>query len=523
MNVPTFGSLQAMLLASLLLAGAYLYSKLYYLRITQNAHIPQLPSSLLWGHLLLFDKFTKQGVVDRHPDAIFSEMHERIGKPPIMLLDNWPIVPPMVIVANHEVAEQISRPTSIFPYSNEKWKDVRKRFNPGFAPHHLMTLLPVILQKAQTYLKILDHFADEGRSFSLDQHTTNLTFDIIGAVTMGEEMNAQQLDPRQQGELVGMFKELIKTFADDKLQLPWWLIPRIYLKRRRLGRLIANKLKTIVQSNFQRVREEFNATPSRSILALSLQDMQALTPEILAETCDQLKTFLFAGHDSTSSLICWAIYELSRTPHALQAVRDELDEIFGRETTRDPTAICQKLLAQGGDELIRKMTYISAVLKECLRLYPPAGSVRVLNPGTGLVVKTSQGDYNLDGNWIYINHYIIHRDQDVYGDTANDFVPERWLTGDSLPPSVWRPFERGPRNCIGQELANIEARAIIALLAHRYTFEKVGLGELDLDKAGQPVMNDKGQFATKSKLYLTIQITGKPVDGMMLKVRRTSP
>lgn len=60
---------------------------------------------------------------------------------------------------------------------------------------------------------------------------------------------------------------------------------------------------------------------------------------------------------------------------------------------------------------------------------------------------------------------------------------------------------RGPRNCIGQELANIEARVIIAMLARRYEFVKVGLGEFDLDRDGHPTVHDKGRFKVKSELY----------------------
>lgn len=160
-----------------------------------------------------------------------------------------------------------------------------------------------------------------------------------------------------------------------------------------------------------------------------------------------------------------------------------------------------RLLAPGGDELIHRMTYISAVIKEVMRLYPPAGSIRFSNPGAGLVLSTSQGDYNVDGNWLYLNHHIIQRDPAVYGGSVERFVPERWLNAEGLPPGGWRPFERGPRNCIGQELANIEARVIVAMLAYRYSFEKVGLGELDPGTGGQPALDDQGQIAVKSTLY----------------------
>jgi cytochrome P450 len=275
-----------------------------------------------------------------------------------------------------------------------------------------------------------------------------------------------------------------------------------------------------VRQSFERIKAgSIEASGSRSVLSLSLQDIDVLTQDIVEETRDQLKTFLFAGHDTSSTAITWMVYELSRTPRALQSVRDELDRLFGPERARDPAYVREKLLAPGGDALVNQMVYISAVLKEVLRLNPPAGSMRTSLPGTGLVLKTTQGDYNVDGNWIYLNTSMIHRDRTVYGDSADDFVPERWLQPEGIPASAWRPFERGPRNCIGQELATIEARVIIAMLAYRYDFRKVGLGEVALGKNGEPTINDKGQFAVESELYTTIQITGKPVDGMMMKVK----
>ena len=277
-------------------------------------------------------------------------------------------------------------------------------------------------------------------------------------------------------------------------------MPRVHVARRRLGKRISERLAAIVTRHWEETRagvqggEKCNA--SRSILALSLQDIESLTPDILDETCDQLKTFLFAGHDTTSTTIVWTLYEVSRTPHALKAVRDELDGLFGPGTARDPAAVRAMLLSPGGDEVIRRMTYISAVLKEVMRLHPPAASVRMAEPGAGLVVKTSWGEYALDGIWIYLNHHLIQRDPGVFGRTAADFVPERWLRpDDSFPAGSWRPFERGPRNCIGQELANI------AMLARRFEFVKVGLGEAELDPHGRPTLNDKAQFKVKSEMY----------------------
>lgn len=332
-------------------------------------------------------------------------------------------------------------------------------------------------------------------------------------------------------------------------------MPRTHLKRHRLGEQVSQQLRKIVRRNFEEIiaGDRDGVKPkSRTVLTLSLYDIEELTPEIMEETCDQLKTFLFAGHDTTSTTIIWSIYELSRTPHALKAVRHELDEIFGARKGADGSVtdlVREKLLAPNGGELVHRMTYISAVIKEVLRLHPPAGSIREAKAGTKFAVSTPQGTQEVDGRWLYLNHNIIHRDRSVFGDTADDFVPERWLQGkggddESYPASAWRPFERGPRNCIGQDLANIEARVIIAMLARRYEFVKVGLGEFELDEKAQPKVDDKGRFKVVAELYSvslvicqfrgpivlkdpilivsrfqTIQISGKPVDGMMMKVK----
>ncbi|KAK7953133.1 cytochrome P450 monooxygenase [Apiospora saccharicola] len=562
MDIALERPLLAFAIAAVVIAATLLYQNLYYRRFQQFAHLPQLPPSLIWGHLKHFNDFTNRGKLDRHPgnkpalaNGVWSLLIHapRAGAATPYAHEQLATRPPMVVIVSHQVAEQISKPTAKFPYSalkssslshvnelighrsillkqGEEWKTIRRRFNPGFAPQKLMTLLPIIVDNMTPYLENIDAFVRSGRSFSLDEITTNLTFDIIGAVSVNENMNAQYAD--RQGDLIRTFKQLIKSGIRGRYATVVLVVdPLMHLRRRRLGKSITRQLQHIVKRSFAdiKARERDGKEPDklRTVVSLSLHDIDRLTPGVLEETCDQLKTFFFAGHDSTSAILVWAIYELSRTPHALQGVHDELDTLFGRDGARDPSIVQAKLLAPGGEEIVHRMRYISAVLKETLRLHPPAGSVRVARPGSGFVVSTPEGgEYNLDGCWMYINHNIVHRDPAVYGDSANDFVPERWLssgTDTHLPPaSAWRPFERGPRNCIGQELANIELRVIIAMLARRYEFTKVGLGEFQVDPQGRPTVDDKGQFKVKSELYNMYKIASKPVDGMMMKVKLAS-
>lgn len=111
---------------------------------------------------------------------------------------------------------------------------------------------------------------------------------------------------------------------------------------------------------------------------------------------------------------------------------------------------------------------------------------------------------NVDGIMLHPLQQAIHRDSDVFGDNANAFVPERWLElgAEKIPAGAWRPFERGPCNCIGQELAMIEARIVIAMTARRFDFVKVGIGALTLHSAtGSPIMGKHGQYQVTEEIY----------------------
>jgi len=330
-----------------------------------------------------------------------------------------------------------------------------------------------------------------------------------------------QLGKSRGSEFIRLYQNLISTYTNASGT--WFFMePRTKIYRWRLSRQIDKLLKDLIKQKFSEQKQLASSKKSRSVLSLSLQDTDTIDATLLTQTSDQLKTFLFAGHDTTSILLQWIFFELSRTPHALAAVRAEFDDIFGPDP--DPAIVRDKLLAQG-EEVTRRMSYTSAVVKETLRLYPPAGTARMSMPGSGLTVRLpeSGAEVCLDGLVLYNCASIIQRDRAVYGDTANDFVPERWLgdvdtsmrtnsdvvqdgkpaqaTGGRVPPSAWRPFERGPRNCIGQELANLEVRVILACTLRRYDFTKIGLGENVLDERGEPVLNSKRQYEVKANMY----------------------
>ncbi|KAG7129585.1 Cytochrome monooxygenase FUM15 like protein [Verticillium longisporum] len=178
-------------------------------------------------------------------------------------------------------------------------------------------------------------------------------------------------------------------------------------------------------------------------------------------------------------------------------------------------------------------------------ILPSRGVQQGLEVGLRLIRLADGSSHCVDGTILYNCHTLIQRDEAVYGPTVNDFVPERWLgntstsvsnddeedTNDAekatigkasesdIPVSAWRPFERGPRNCIGQELANIEARIILATVVVKYDFVKVGMAEAKLGQDGKPLLDDKGQHVSDTQLFSDRQITARPNDGIKVRVK----
>lgn len=188
-----------------------------------------------------------------------------------------------------------------------------------------MTMLPVILEKSSTFVERLEDFASSSQPVSLIHLTGNLTFDIISSVVMDKDFGAQKTG--QLSDFMTTYNELFETYTSEQMDLPWFFTPRVEWKRRQLSKRLRTTLRIAVHEAF--AHRQTDSKKSRSILSLSLRDYDKLTPQAVDEACDQLSTFLFAGHDTTSILLSWMFYELSRTPHALRAVRSELDDLFG--------------------------------------------------------------------------------------------------------------------------------------------------------------------------------------------------
>lgn len=208
-----------------------------------------------------------------------------------------------------------------------------------------------------------------------------------------------------------------------------------------------------------------------SILDLLLEDREKDdiriegNGEIKDAMIPQIRAFLFGGHDTTSSTLLYCYYLLAEHPAVLNKVRAEHDEVFGADPTESQNLI------DNGPYLLNKLPYTTAVIKEVLRLFPPAASMRIGRPGATIVDDDGRV-YPTEGCNVWTLTLAIHRNPRVWPD-PEAFKPERWLVdpGHELYPvkGAWRPFQHGPKNCLGQPLAMLELKICLVMTLREFT------------------------------------------------------
>lgn len=112
--------LAPLLAAITVLVLSFTFRRLRYIRFQQYANFPQLPSSLLLGHLKAFGEFIKANKPDAHPDMAMIAMSKALGRPPLMFVDMRPLSDPLVVVGDPEIADQLTKASKVFPTSPPK-------------------------------------------------------------------------------------------------------------------------------------------------------------------------------------------------------------------------------------------------------------------------------------------------------------------------------------------------------------------------------------------------------------------
>ena len=169
---------------------------------------------------------------------------------------------------------------------------------------------------------------------------------------------------------------------------------------------------------------------------------------------DQAMTFFMAGHETTAKALTWCFYLLSKNPNVLKKFKEEIQKVLKNE----PLEL----------KHLEQFVYGEKILKEVLRLYPPAWFI-----GRRVKENFEIANYPMQKTFgIALSPFITHRDPRFF-EKPNQFIPERWTVDfeKNLPRCAYFPFGAGPRLCIGESFANMEALCVMILTIQNFNMK----------------------------------------------------
>ena len=343
-----------------------------------------------------------------------------------------------VLLANRHVFGE-----GLLTSEGDLWLRQRRLVQPAFHRARIAAYAETMVEYAQ---RLMESWS-AGEERDVHQEMMRLTLQIVAKTLFNADVARDAQD-------VGKSLELLLELGADfrrTLFVPHW-VPT--LTNLRIKREIA-----FIESILYRMINERRASgrDAGDLLSMLLhvqdEDGSRMTDKQLR---DETITLFLAGHETTSSSLSWTWWLLAQNPLVEARLHSELDEVLGGRT---PSM----------DDLAR-LPYTANVITESMRLYPPAwGLARIV------VEDHELGGYPVrKGMGVAMAQWVVHRDTRWY-DRPEEFRPERW-EGDfakRIPRFAYFPFGGGPRQCIGNSFAVMEAMLILATIAQKYRLRLV--------------------------------------------------
>ena len=322
------------------------------------------------------------------------------------------------------------------------WLRQRRLAQPAFLRQRLLGYAPAMVARTE---KMLAEDWRDGQRIDVHVEMSGLTSGIALQTLFGLEDDRDRDAYRD--TIREAFDLLSAQFARFVPIPRWFPTPgnvRLWRALRRLRGLVDGFIRQ------GRARKEPGEDLLSRLLLARDEDGASMTDTQLR---DEAMTLYLAGHETTALTLAWTWYALARHPHVEEKLVAEWSAVLGG---RAPTA----------DDLPR-LTYTKHVITESMRLYPPAYLI-----GREALDERELGGFVVPrGTTLFLSQWVTHRDKRFY-DAPLEFRPERWADGlaKRLPKYAYFPFGGGPRVCIGNEFAMMEAVLLLATIGQRYRF-----------------------------------------------------
>lgn len=377
----------------------------------------------------------------------------------------------------------------------DKWKQRRRMITPSFHFSILNEFIPVFEKHVNTFVETVMKAAKNDEVIEVQEPLRNMALHAISETSIG--INSDKAGNKHEAYLTAM--STITEHMIIRMVSPWLWNSSIFaltdsgkkfyanLKHLHDYTIYAIQKRISLRNEIEKQEEQNKKVENKSIderrrnicLIDTLLDSYQ-NGEIDADGIrEEVDSFMFGGHETISTALSFCLYQIGIHTKYQKLIHQEIDITVGENIT----------------EMIRKMEMFDAVVKECLRLYPPVP----------LIGRKLEEDVEVDGVKIFkdhsllINIYSLHRNED-YWERPTEFNPYRFLTDDYLQrhPYSYIPFSAGPRNCIGQKFALLEMKICLYKVLKNFEVASVH---------------------SENELKLAMGITLKSINGIHLKFK----
>jgi cytochrome P450 / NADPH-cytochrome P450 reductase len=424
--------------------------------------IPHPPTKPVVGNMLSLDSSA--------PVQNLARLAKELG--PIFWLDMMGA--PIVIVSGHDLVEELSDEKRFDKAVRGPLRRVRAiagdglftadTTEPNWGKAHNILLQPFGNRAMQSYhpsmVDIADQLVKKWERLNADEEIdvvhdmTALTLDTIGLCGFDYRFNSfyrRDYHP---------FVESLVRSLETIMMIRGLPMENLWMQKRRRGLAgdVAFMNKMVDEIVAERRKNTDAAADKKDMLGAMMTGVDRATGEQLDDVNIryQINTFLIAGHETTSGLLSCTLYALLKHPDVQKKAYEEVDRVLGPDIDARPTY-----------QQVTQLTYITQILKEALRLWPPAPAYGI----SPLKDETIGGKYKLKKNtFVTVLVLALHRDASVWGPNPDAFDPENFSreAEAARPVNAWKPFGNGQRACIGRGFAMHEAALAIGMILQRF-------------------------------------------------------
>lgn len=347
-----------------------------------------------------------------------------------------------------EVSRQLTLGDGLIAANGAQWKRQRRLMASFFTPKSIEDYFELMLEAAQSVAAGWQSAAESGEEVDVLDDMTRVTAWIILRSMFGTEISEERLhdlaDDVETMILFGSRREMLPIKA------PMWVPLPSHVRQKNAKARVHGFIREVIV----RRRGLPESSWPNDLLSKLMSAKDEETGETMADLLvrDECLGIFIAGHETTARTLAFLWFCLDQNPHVADQLHKELDGVL--EPDQMPTI-----------DHLKQLPYMVQVIKEVLRLYPPAPAF----PRDPITTQKMDGVELTPGTYVLIFPYATHRHPDFWDD-PDKFDPDRFLPEreDKMHPFAYYPFGGGNRVCMGNSFAMLEMSILTAVLARRF-------------------------------------------------------